>query len=169
MKIEDEEPIKQLPMTEQTARSDRTERISMTLPQSTLSQLDQMVGKRGYANRSQAITEIINKELVDYSQQMDDTIMAGTITLFYKTSRPGLPARLAQIQREYIDEVISSLHVQLEDDYTMEVILVQGPAATLRAIGDELTTCKGVKTGNLNLTTAILPPIHSKKGTPAKN
>lgn len=159
-------------MTERTnitERSDRTERISMTLPQSTLAQLDQMVGKRGYSNRSQAITEIINKELAHYSQQMDETIMAGTITLFYQLSRPGLPARLAQIQREYIDEVISSLHVQLEDNYTMEVVLIQGPAATLRNIADELTTCKGVKTGNLNLTTAILPPIHSKKGAPAEN
>lgn len=154
---------------ERTERNDRTERISMTLPQSTLSQLDDMVGKRGYANRSQAITEIINKELVNYSQQMDETIMAGTITLFYNISRPGLHARLAQIQREYIDEVISSLHVQLEDNYTMEVVLIQGPAAILRKIADELTTCKGVKTGNLNLTTAILPPIHSKKGSPAEN
>ena len=142
---------------------DTTERISMTLPRSTLDQLDSMVDQRGFANRSQAITEIINKELVEYNTPIDESVMAGTITLFYNHSRSGLAARLTHIQREHIDEVISSLHVQLENNHTMEVILVQGPAARLREIADSLITCKGVKTGNLNLTTSILPPIHAKR------
>jgi len=144
-------------------RRDTTERISMTLPKSTLEQLDAMVEQRGFSNRSQAITEIINKEIVEYKTPFDDSIMAGTITLFYNHSRFGLASRLIQIQRDNIDEVISSLHVQLENNQTMEVILVQGPATRLREIADSLITCKGVKTGNLNLTTSILPPIHSKK------
>lgn len=135
----------------------------MTLPKSTLEQLDSMVAKRGFSNRSQAVTEIINKEIVAHNSELGDYVMAGTITLFYSHSRSGLPGQLAQIQRDHIAEVISSLHVQLENDHTMEVILVQGPASKLRRIGDDLITCKGVKTGNLNLTTAILPPIHSKK------
>ena len=135
----------------------------MTLPKSTLNQLDGMVQERGFANRSQAVTEIINKEIVAYNSQSGDAVMAGTITLFYAHSRSGLAARLAQIQRDHIAEVISSLHVQLENDHTMEVILVQGPATKLRRIANELTTSKGVKTGHLNLTTAILPPIHQKR------
>ncbi len=147
-------------MTNQT--KDTTERISMTLPKSTLVQLDSMVSRRGFANRSQAITEILNKEIVEYNQQVEDAVMAGTITLFYSNARPGLPGKLAQIQREHIAEVISSHHVQLENDYTLEVILVQGPANRLREIADKLITCKGVKTGKLNLTSAILPPLHSK-------
>lgn len=135
----------------------------MTLPKSTLDQLDVMVEGRGFSNRSQALTEIINKEIVSYKKRLDDSVMAGTITLFYSQSRAGLASKLAQIQRDYIAEVISSLHVQLENEHTMEVILVQGPANRLRKIADDLTTCKGVKTGNLNLTTAILPPIHGKQ------
>ena len=134
----------------------------MTLPGSTLSQLDRMITQRGFANRSQAVTEIINKEIVSYNSQLGQSVMAGTITLFYDHARSGLPGKLAQIQRDHIAEVISSLHVQLENEHTMEVILVQGPAAKLRQIADELITCKGVKTGSLNLTTAILPPIHHK-------
>lgn len=144
-------------------KKDTAERISMTLPKSTLEQLDSMVEKRGFSNRSQAVTEIINKEIVAHNSELGDSVMAGTITLFYAHSRSGLPGRLAQIQRDNIAEVISSLHVQLENDHTMEVILVQGLASKLRRIADDLTTCKGVKTGNLNLTTAILPPIHGKK------
>lgn len=144
-------------------KKDLTERISMTLPKSTLLQLDSMVVARGYANRSKAITEIINRELVEHDQQQDDTVMAGSITLFYAQTRNNLSGRLAQIQRENVAEVISSLHVQLENDHTMEVILVQGPAKKLRQIADELITCKGVKNGSLNLSTTILPPLHQNR------
>ncbi len=156
-------------MKEKPPKKENAERISMTLPRSTLTQFDNMIENRGFSNRSQAITEIINKEIVEFSSQRGNAVMAGAITLFYAHSRSGLPARLARIQRDHIAEVISSLHVQLENDHTMEVILVQGPATKLRKIADELITCKGVKTGNLNLTTAILPPIHEKKPRPAKN
>lgn len=142
---------------------DTTERISMTLPRSTLRQLDAMVDRRGFANRSQAITEIINREIVEYNQQLDASIMTGTITLFYGNRRNNLQSRLSEIQRSHIAEVISSLHVHLEDDHTMEVLVVQGPAEKLREIANELIACKGVKTGKLSLSTITMPPIHSKK------
>jgi CopG family nickel-responsive transcriptional regulator len=66
---------------------------------------------------------------------------------------------LTDIQHRHIAEVISSLHVNLERHHTMEVILVQGQADKLKAIADELITCKGVKTGKLQLSTAVLPPL----------
>ena len=141
---------------------DTVERISMTLPKSTLKQLDEMLEQRGFSNRSQAITEIINRDIVANNSQRGDSIMAGTITLFYDHSRSGLSGRLAQIQQDHITEVISSIHVQLESSQRMEVVLVKGPASRLRRIFDALITCKGVKTGNLNLTTAALTPIHTK-------
>ncbi len=141
---------------------DTAERISMTLPGSTLRQLDTMLAKRGFANRSQAVTELINRELVEFGREQDATVMTGTITLFYGNRPSDLRAKLSAIQRKHIAEVISSLHVLLEDDHTMEVMVVQGPAQKLRAITDELVTCKGVKTGSLNLSTFTMPPIHSK-------
>jgi CopG family nickel-responsive transcriptional regulator len=141
---------------------DVAERISMTLPGSTLRQLDQMVADRGFSNRSQAVTEIINRELIEFSGEQDDTVMTGTITLFYGNRPRDLRSKLSNIQRKHIAEVISSLHVLLERDHTMEVLVVQGPAHKLRAVADELVTCKGVKTGSLNLSTFTMPPIHLK-------
>jgi CopG family nickel-responsive transcriptional regulator len=44
--------------------------------------------------------------------------------------------------------------------HTMEVILVQGPAARLQLIAGRLVTCRGVTTGKLQLTTAIIPQVH---------
>lgn len=142
--------------------TDPAERVSITIPRSVLAKFDTLLEQRGFANRSQAITEILNRDIVEASAHSGDEIMAGTITLFYSTRRNNIQNTLSKIQRQHIAEVISSLHVQLEEDHIMEVLVVQGPAQRLRAIADELITCKGVKTGNLNLTSIILPPLHQK-------
>jgi len=140
------------------------ERVSLTMPRSTLEQLDVMAAKRGFASRSQAVNEIVHRELIEYNEHVGDQVMTGTITFFYDSQKQGLANRLNRIQREHIAEVISSLHVQLENGYTMEVLLVQGPACVLRGIADKLIACKGVTTGKLSLTHTIMPPIHAPGG-----
>jgi CopG family nickel-responsive transcriptional regulator len=135
-------------------------RISVSLPEKLLQQLDGMVDQRGFESRSQAIARMINEYLADNEAEMGEQIMAGVITLVYDHSRAGLQKQLADIQHCYLNEVISSLHVQLMHAHTMEVILVQGPALRLQAIADELLTCKGVINGKLQLSTVIIPPVH---------
>jgi CopG family transcriptional regulator, nickel-responsive regulator len=139
-------------------------RISVSLPESLLRQLDSMVSARGFESRSQAIAEMVNQQLVEHKQQLGEEIMAGTITLVYDNSTHGLQKHLADLQHECLSEVISSLHVHLMHAHTMEVILVQGPAARLQAIADRMVTSRGVITGRLQLTTAIIPPVHPLPG-----
>jgi CopG family nickel-responsive transcriptional regulator len=138
------------------------ERISLSLPGNLIKRLDALNQSRGFTNRSQAFAEIIQKHLSEHETVTGDPIMTGTITLVYQHSHHNLHKRLSDIQYAHIGEVISSLHVLLEEEYTMEVILVQGPASRLRSIADEMIRCKGVKSGNLKLIASILPPIHTK-------
>ncbi len=135
-------------------------RISVSLPESLLMQLDAMVDARGFESRSKAISEMINQQLTEHLADVGEDVMAGTITLVYDHSTPGLQKELADIQHQHINEVISSLHVQLVQPQTMEVILVQGPAMSLQKITDRLATCRGVITARLQLTAAIMPPLH---------
>ena len=148
-------------MTNETPTKDGLKRISVSLRNSVYSALDELVKSRGFENRSQAITEMIHKSVMEHNQQEGDKVMAGTITIFYDETKPEVRVNLSKIQRENIGEVISSQHLLLEDNYTMEVIVVQGPAQKLKEISDQLVTCKGVKSGNLVLTSNILPPIHN--------
>ena len=103
---------------------------------------------------------MINEYIADNEAELGEQIMAGVITLVYDHSRTGLQKELADIQHRYLNEVISSLHVQLVHAHTMEVILVQGPALRLQAIADDMLTCKGVINGKLQLSTVIIPPVH---------
>jgi len=134
-------------------------RISVSLSPHLLDELDGMVASRGYGSRSQAVSEMVNAELVEHKRKLGEGVMVGNITLHYDRTVPGLQRQLADLQFQHIDEVISSLHVQLSHQQVMEVILVQGQARKLQAIADLMATRRGVITSRLQLLAAIMPPI----------
>jgi CopG family transcriptional regulator, nickel-responsive regulator len=135
-------------------------RISISLPEKLLSDLDRMVEQRGFESRSQAVNEMLHKFLLEHKNDVGDEVMVGIIALFYNNAVPGLQKQLADLQVRYIDEVISSLHVHLMDNKTMEVVLVQGPARTLQMIADEMTSKRGVISGRIHLVAALIPQVH---------
>ena len=115
---------------------------------------------RGFDSRSQAINEMLHQALLEHKNDVGDDVMVGIIALFYNNAVPGLQKQLADLQVRYIDEVISSLHVHLMNNKTMEVVLVQGPARTLQMIADEMTSRRGVISGKMHLVAALIPQVH---------
>ncbi|MEC7119138.1 MAG: ribbon-helix-helix protein, CopG family, partial [Pseudomonadota bacterium] len=98
-------------MTQTHKTNQNISRISMSLPCELLTELDQMVGQRGFDSRSQAIADMIHQQVTSHKQQLGNDIMVGTITLLYDRSVPNLQRQLADLQYQYLAEVISSLHV----------------------------------------------------------
>jgi CopG family nickel-responsive transcriptional regulator len=141
-------------------RSRPVSRISISLPEDLLSDLDRMVEARGFESRSQAVNDMLHQFLLEHKCDQGDDVMVGIVALFYKNSVPGLQKQLADLQFQYIDEVISSLHVHLMHNQTMEVILVQGPARKLQMIADEMTSRRGVTSGKMHLIAALIPQLH---------
>ena len=135
-------------------------RISVSLPETLLNQLDSMVVERGFDSRSQAIADMIHQQLTEHRKDLGQGIMAGTINLVYDHSIPGVQKQLADLQHKYLAEVISALNVNLKHDSTLSVMLVQGPASKLKMIADRMITCRGVVTGKLLMSTAIIPQLH---------
>lgn len=134
-------------------------RISVSLPEILLHELDALVIQRGFESRSQALAEMISHQVTAHKKELGNEIMAGTITLLYNHSTPRLQKALAELQHEHVREVISSLHVHLMHSHTMEVILVQGSAADLQLIADKMITLRGVISGKLQLTTTLMPQL----------
>ena len=138
-------------------------RLSMSLPAGLSRQLDAMVAERGLPSRSQLIAELIRNELAEHGATVrPDDLLAGTITLVYRSDMGRVRHQLAQNQAEYLKEVISSQHVFLEDDQSLEVLLVQGPAGRLRALCDALRRVRGVRQLRFFTTTALLPQLHEQ-------
>lgn len=138
-----------------------TSRFSISLPGDLLEQLDAVVSRRGLPSRSQVIAELIRGALVEHELAMDaGRVVAGTITLIYTNRRGHVRHRMAMIQRAYLMEVISSQHVFLEGEHSLEVLLVQGPGERLNRLADELRSVKGVEQVRVVITQALVPPLH---------
>jgi CopG family transcriptional regulator, nickel-responsive regulator len=135
-------------------------RISMSLPYGLLRELDRMVLERGFISRSQALSDMLHQFLIEHKREHGDDLMVGTVTLVYDNAVAGLQKQLAELQCRHIDEVISSLHVHLMHNQTMEVILLQGPVRSLQAIADELIATRGVTSGKMHLVAALIPQLH---------
>jgi Predicted transcriptional regulators containing the CopG/Arc/MetJ DNA-binding domain and a metal-binding domain len=139
-------------------------RLSMSLPSELFRQLDAMVEERGLPSRSQLIAELIRHALAEHEAlTRPDEMLAGTITVVYRGDRGRVRHQLAQTQANYLKEVISSQHVFLEGDQSLEVLLVQGPAILLKDLCDALRRVRGVQQLQLVTTTALLPPLYEQE------
>jgi len=140
--------------------SKKVSRISVSLPETLLMQLDAMVSEKGYENRSQGLSSMIYHFLTEHKSIDDEEVMSGTINIVYDYSVTGLQKQLLDLQHQHIDEVISSLHVNLINTQTMEVILVQGPGRRLQEIADKMQVLRGVISAKLQVAASMMPPLH---------
>lgn len=141
--------------------TDHLARLSMSLPGSLLDSFDKMVADRGLPSRSSAMTELIRGAVAEHAERMrPDDVVAGTVTLVYASDSGMVRHRVAQKQRDFLKEVISSQHVFLENDQSLEVLLVQGPPTQLDDLCDAFRRIRGMVQVKLVTTAALLPPLH---------
>ena len=128
-------------------------RFGVSLDEELLEPFDALCAVKGYSNRSEAIRDLIRKALVAEEWQQADGQGAGTLTLVYDHHKNDLARRLTQMQHDEHDIIIATLHVHLDHHNCLEVLILKGEAARVRALADKLSSCKGVKHGTFSGTT----------------
>jgi CopG family nickel-responsive transcriptional regulator len=132
-------------------RAEGAVRFSVSLPAPLARELDAMVLQKGYSNRSLALSDMIRAQLVEHNQTLGGEI-AGTITLLFDHHKPSLQRILTDVQHDHTDLIVSTLHVHLDHDNCLEVLVVRGDSGRIRALCDALVGAKGVKHGRLTVT-----------------
>jgi len=129
-------------------------RFSVSLPGKLLCDLDQMVDEKGYDSRSEAIADMIRARLVEHHwTHSDHEEIAGTITLVFDHHHRGLQAELTDLQHDAGAHIVSTLHVHLDHDHCLEVIVTRGPAGPIKRLADRLIATHGVTHGALTVIT----------------
>jgi CopG family nickel-responsive transcriptional regulator len=127
-------------------------RFGVSLDQALLGEFDRLIERRRYTNRSEAIRDLIRDSLVGH--QWDDNKEAvATITFVYDHHVPGLTAKLTHLQHDFQGQILAGMHVHLDHDHCLEVLVAKGKGAAIRKIADALLSVKGVKHGKLTMTT----------------
>ena len=129
-------------------------RIGVAIDSDLLEQFDLLIARRGYTNRSEAFRDLIRDELVQKSWESPESNVVGTVTLVYDHHVRMLSEKLTDLQHEFHRSILSTLHVHLDHDNCLEVLVVRGKAGAVRKIADALISTKGVKNGRLTITTS---------------
>jgi CopG family nickel-responsive transcriptional regulator len=127
-------------------------RFGVSLDHHLLDDFDRHISRKKYTNRSEALRDLIRDNLV--GQEWDeDKETVGTITIVYNHHVHDLTDRLTHIQHRHHRMILSSLHVHLDHDHCLEVLVVRGKGNEIRKVSDVLIGTKGVKHGKLAMTT----------------
>jgi CopG family transcriptional regulator, nickel-responsive regulator len=123
-------------------------RFGVSLDEDLLKALDSFVIENNMPNRSQAIRHLVEKNLVEKKWQCNQ-IVAGAIVLSYDHHKGDITTKSNDIQHEYYDVILSSLHFHLNHDNCLEIIAVKGTAKRLTELSDKLIGMKNIIHGKL--------------------
>lgn len=126
-------------------------RLSLSIEKPLFDQLEKLVKKSGYENRSEFVRDLIRDRLVKGEWDKDEEVL-GTITLVYDHHRRQLTEKLIDLQHHHHAHVLVTTHVHLTHDLCAEVILVRGQASLIRKLADAIHQQKGVLHSELSMT-----------------
>ncbi|MEA1993886.1 MAG: nickel-responsive transcriptional regulator NikR [Euryarchaeota archaeon] len=128
-------------------------RFGVSIPPQLLKKFDELIDAKGYANRSEAIRDMVRDLIIEKQEEKGNVV--GTITLLYDHDVKGVMERLTDLQHHRIDEIASTIHLHLDEHHCLEVIVVKGESQRVRKLADTMIATKGVKHGKLVMTTSL--------------
>ena len=133
-------------------------RYTVSVPSSLMEAFDEIVQRRGFTNRSEALRDLMRSALVDERWGDEDAEVMGTVTLVFDHHQRELSRRLTALQHDAHDMVICATHVHLDHHHCLEVIVLRGRAARVREMAEALIGTRGVLHGKL-VCTAVAHPV----------
>lgn len=131
------------------------ERITIAIEKDLVDRLDEIVARSGSGNRSETIRDLIRKRVLDEaSPGAERRTAVGTVTLVYDHEKRELADRLLDAGHAHHGEILATLHVHLDERHCLEVVAMRGKVRELRHIAEHILGMKGVKHGQLVLSSA---------------
>ena len=127
-------------------------RFGVSLGKGLLDRFDRLIKDKNYTCRSEALRDLIRRELVE-KQWREGKEIAGAITLIYDHHKRKLVNKLTDIQHGFSNIIISSQHIHLDHNNCLEIIAVKASPLQAQVLADNLRSVKGVKHGTLSMST----------------
>jgi CopG family nickel-responsive transcriptional regulator len=152
------------------------ERFTISLDDKLAREFDAWIAQRGYANRSEAVRDLLRAEL-EQSRQQNDTgrYCIACLSYVFNHHERELSERLTSLHHDHHDLSVSTMHAHLDHDHCLETVILRGATNAVRELADKLCAERGVHHGKLNLISVDLdrsgahryqPKSHGRAGVP---
>ena len=128
------------------------ERVGVSFEPELLSKFDAMIRGKGYASRSEALRDLARESILKDEVALGEGDVVGTLTILYDHERGDVTHRLLHIQHDHHAEVLSTLHVHVDERNCLEVLVLRGKASDVKHLAEGIRAIKGVLYGELVMT-----------------
>jgi len=142
-------------------------RFGVALEGSLLRELDAVVRERG-CTRSELFRDLA-RATVGRAKIPKGVDAMATLTLVYDHHARDLTERLTELQHDLGEQVRATLHVHVNHDLCLEVIVMRGRSDLLQGIADRLLALRGVKQGGLEIIAGVAESGHGHEHLPARS
>lgn len=129
------------------------ERFGVSMEPDLLDRFDDLIARREYASRSEAVRDLVRHELVAEEWTDPEAEVMGAVTIVYEHHAHELASTLAELQHERHEIIVCTTHIHIDPHNCLEVIIVRGKSADVRSVANALISTRGVKHGQLVCTT----------------
>ena len=147
------------------------ERFTISLDDKLARDFDAWIALRGYANRSEAVRDLLRAELETTRQQMGAKGQCiACLSYVFNHHELDLAERVTSMQHEHHDLTVSTMHAHLDHDHCMETVILKGPVTDVKRFADAVCAERGVHHGKVNLISVDSHQPHGPaKGARAKS
>ena len=132
----------------------KTTRFGVSMDDELLARLDLHVKSKKYPNRSEAIRDLVRGAIVEEEWGTTKGEVIGVLVIVYDHRQRELSSRMLNKEHGHHGEIVTTLHLHLDNDNCLEAKVIRGRPGAVRLIADELMAMKGVKYGRLIPATA---------------
>lgn len=131
------------------------ERIGISLEKDLLQAFDHLIQDKGYKNRSEAVRDLLRKELSERRLTDPNTEAVAVVSLVYDHHVTKLTEKLLHLQHSHLLETISALHVHMDHDHCLEIIVLRGRVVQINQVAENMISLKGVHHGRVHLVSLV--------------
>ena len=138
------------------ATMEKITRFGVSIEPDLLKKFDKNIRKEGYTNRSEAIRDIIRKNLIIEKNKDPNAEVIGTLTMIYDHHSGNLTNKLLDLQHDHHNEILTTTHIHIDHHNCLEVLVLKGKIGNVQKLADNIKALKGIKHGELVITKSSL-------------
>jgi CopG family transcriptional regulator, nickel-responsive regulator len=136
------------------------QRLTITIDDDLVAEVDEFIAQRGYANRSEAFRDLVRSGLEHSGDRTTGNRQCiATLSYIYDHAARELPKRLTKDFHDHHELAQTTLHVHIDHDSCLEVTVLKGKGAEVKAFADHVIAERGVRHGHV-----VILPIEQHHG-----
>ncbi len=143
-------------LREHRVTMEKITRFGVSIEPGLLTKFDKIIKKRGYTNRSEAIRDLVRRDLIREENKDPNAESIGTLTMIYDHHTGNLTNKLLNLQHDHTKEILSTTHIHIDHNNCLEVLVLKGKTGKIQKLADNIRSLKGIKHGELVMTKSSL-------------